>query len=634
MLQFRGTPDLPTVLYHVNYHGMHYHYTGHHPECRLRSEGQDPYQLDAETKRLDEFREGLALWMSELEPENLLVRYRTLTACQLFHLDRELNLEEYVERSLGKYSCLPRAYSLWRKSWHVDHLVEKILEGEVTGFVTLNGGSEDEAKGNVLERNFGFCVQKKRPSVCDLSDFTLRQIVARERIEDTQHLRAFLKKSPERTLAARSFSAETGGETISTTYFCWLVRERGLRDYKITHFIQYKFSDYSKDFLEPILERRHRYKREGMTVGAETLKLVANGSFGYTALESSNYDTTLYKTDVSLSKTRKRLASSLSMKNASFVGVVKFKQATRNRGRPPEAKRRRRQFEDEEAEESAGENSEAEKKEEEEDALGLDLSVLTRAAGSEDEDSEMSNEELDGDLEEALLAEAKSVPTCNYKFLFLVTVSGKYKRINNCISRAVSILSNSKKIFLGLVLGLLRQADPALVEPVYCDTDSIILSCTHKRLEDNLVEGGEERLLEAKVIGSEDSVTSIHGKLKLEGTFTAGSFRALKVYRLFSSEQLAETEEEADPMYPDMSQLSTVYTRCKGISRGLANVVETREFGPSLDFSSEILQAYKASLRPTRAAEMVIQLERKSLAQPYNYKRKVDEDGIHSLPFN
>ena len=201
--------------------------------------------------------------------------------------------------------------------------------------------------------------------------------------------------------------------------------------------------------------------------------------------------------------------------------------------------------------------------------------------------------------------------------------------------RQVSILSNSKKIFLGLVLSLLREANPALVEPVYCDTDSIILSCTHQRLEDNLVEGGEERLSEAQVIGSENSVTSIHGKLKLEGTFTAGSFRALKVYRLFSSEQLGERgPAEADPAYPDLSQLKTAYTRCKGISRGLANVLETREFGPSLDFSSENLQAYKASLRPTRAAEMVIQLERKSLAQPYNYKRKVDEDGIHSLPFD
>ena len=393
MLQFRGTDDLPTVLYYVNYHGMHYHYTGHHPDCRLRSEGQVAYQLDAETKRLDEFREGLALWMSDLEPENLLVRYRTLTACQLFHLDRELNIEEYVEKSLGKYSCLPRAYSLWRKSWHVDHLVSLILEGEVTGFVTLTGGTEDEAKGSVLERNFGFCVQKRRPSVCDLSDFTLRQIVAREKIEDAPRLKAFLEKSPERTLAARSFSVETA-ETISTTYFCWLVKERGLRDYKITHFIHYKFSDYSKDFLEPILERRHRYKREGMTVGAETLKLVANGSFGYTALESSNYDTTLFRTDLSLAKTRKRLVSSFSMKNASFIGVVKSrKSATKDKPSSP-AKRRRRQFEDEEAEES-GEGSDTENREEEEeeeDALGLDLGVLSRVPRSEDEDSEPSND--------------------------------------------------------------------------------------------------------------------------------------------------------------------------------------------------------------------------------------------------
>ena len=644
-LFFKGPPEKPVVLYYINYHGMYYHYKGHVPGCPKENDGI-PFSKDPSTEKLDNFRRELADTMSKLDPSKFLVKYATLSTCDLFHQD--VDLEEYLQREIPKDCCLPRKLTLWKKKWRVEDLVGSILSGETTGFVTLSMGFEDDTKGDLLEKNFGFCVQKRRPAKGELSDYTLAQISKRENLQGPEEVDLYLNRMPERTFSAKSFFGTE--ETISTTYFCWLVKERGLHHYSISHFLLYKFCDYSKDFLEPILERRHQYKKEGSAVGAECLKLVANGSFGYTALESKNYDTTTLKTDLSLRKSRFKLSSKFSMKNASFIGIVRSRsdQKPKNckkRGGakmfgPKERKKRRCSFVDDEAEaeDSEKEESEEKKEESEEDEFGFDQSCLLGIENEEGDDS--TDEEETGDLNDLLCGESKRSKR-DYKFLYTVTVTGKYKRIENCIPRAVAILSNSKKIFLNLVLGVLRVSDPSKVEPVYCDTDSIILSCQYPSLEENLKPGGKEILESLQIIGSEKSESSIHGKLKLEGVFSAGFFRALKVYRLFQdsemeeeedfAETLAEEQDNLEDPCPSMGHLKTVYTRCKGISRSLANLLQTKTFSPSC---SQDLRVHKSSLRPTRAGEMTIQLERRTLAQPFNFKRSVCQDGIHSFPFD
>ena len=663
----------PAYVYYVNYHGMYYHYTGHEPECELREpEDSRPHEVDTATARLDSFRQALAGHLSSLAPASVQFRYTALTACQLFHFaDRSYDLEDHLQRIAPRDACLPRAESLWRKAWLHDALVEDILDGSATGFVTLSQGFEDYSAGCLLEKNFGFCVQKRRPAPGELSDFTLSQIAGRE----GQDAEAYMRRMPERTFAARSFFGGEG-ETMSTTYFSWLVRERGLHSYKITHFLRYKFCDYSRDFLEPILERRHLYKKAGESVGAETLKLVANGSFGYTALESRNYDTTLLKTDLSLRRNRFQLSSNFSMKNVSFVGVVKTRSDCRGRGRKRSSskrkdkkdKRRRRRsggggrcfldeaaaVDDDDDDEDPPQQLHSGEEEEEEDALDFDHSEMTgvRVEGEEDDADDFDDDELEeeGDVAELVCGDlgTRKPKKYDYKFLYAVTVTGRYKRIENCLPRAVSILSNSKRIFLGLVLSLLRAADPAKIEPVYCDTDSIILSATHPTLDENLLPGGAERLAAEGVIGEEGGATSIHGKLKLEGVFSAGLFRALKVYRLFGEEELEagaqeeeeeqeeveEEEEEYNCGHPSLKSLKSVYTRCKGVSRFTARSIGTHHFEPAPKRSVGGLKVHRISLRPTRAGEMSVQLERKTLAQPYNFKRHVTPDGLHTLPFD
>ena len=205
-----------------------------------------------------------------------------------------------------------------------------------------------------------------------------------------------------------------------------------------------------------------------------------------------------------------------------------------------------------------------------------------------------------------------------YSFLYSVSVSGVGKKIKNCIPKAVAILSNSKTIILNHVNVMLECLDPALAELCYMDTDSCLFSFTHLRLEDNLLDEKREEWAEANILADESGPQSCHGKLKLEGTFRVGLFKALKIYRLFSSRDFEREQKE-----------KICYTRCKGVNRNIAKII------PNVVFERETVDktvVHRSCLRPSRTGEMLIAHECKSLAAPFNLKRHVTADGLHSFP--
>jgi hypothetical protein len=207
-----------------------------------------------------------------------------------------------------------------------------------------------------------------------------------------------------------------------------------------------------------------------------------------------------------------------------------------------------------------------------------------------------------------------------YSFLFAMVTSGAAKRIKNCIPRGVAILSNSKTIILGHVHAMLECLDPGLAEICYMDTDSCIFSFTHEKLEENLLPDKISKWNELDIIADEDGESSCHGKLKLEGTFKVGLFKALKIYRLFST---ADFEKE--------SREKTCYTRCKGVNRNIAKMI------PNAVFDQKNLNqvvVHRSCLRPSRTGEMIIAHECKSLAAPFNLKRHVTSDGLHTFPLS
>jgi hypothetical protein len=152
------------------------------------------------------------------------------------------------------------------------------------------------------------------------------------------------------------------------------------------------------------------------------------------------------------------------------------------------------------------------------------------------------------------------------------------------------------------------------------DTDSCIFSFTHPNLEDNLRSDKIQTWKQANIIADEQGEESCHGKLKLEGTFRVGLFKALKIYRLFSTSDFEEEQKN-----------KTCYTRCKGVNRNIAKIIPNAVFDKD---SVDKVVVHRSCLRPSRTGEMLIAHECKSLAAPFNLKRHVTDDGIHTFPIS
>ena len=205
-----------------------------------------------------------------------------------------------------------------------------------------------------------------------------------------------------------------------------------------------------------------------------------------------------------------------------------------------------------------------------------------------------------------------------YSFLYAVSASGVTKKIKNCIPKAVAILSNSKTIILNHVHVMLECLNPALAELCYMDTDSCLFSFTHLALEDNLLEEKKQLWAESNILADETGPESCHGKLKLEGVFRVGLFKALKIYRLFSTSDFEREQRE-----------KICYTRCKGVNRNIAKIIPNAIFAKE---TTDKTVVHRSCLRPSRTGEMLIAHECKSLAAPFNLKRFVTSDGLHSFP--
>ena len=74
------------------------------------------------------------------------------------------------------------------------------------------------------------------------------------------------------------------------------------------------------------------------------------------------------------------------------------------------------------------------------------------------------------------------------------------------------------------------------------------------------------------------------------------------------------------------------YTRCKGVNRWIANRFEDSIFDCTV---RNRIVVHRTCLRPTRTGEMLINHESRSLAVPFNFKRRVvGLRGIHTLAFS
>ena len=271
----------PAQLHYHNYHGEHWHYTGHVANVCPKADGL-PARVKEETETADRFKFAYAAAMTSVFPDKVIFNYSVSWACHYFHgrvvepndgrTFFDLSELLYTHEKYKDKVCIPTT----ERFLDTDEIKSRIRDGSLTGFATIIGGRE-RGSNSLNSQKFGYCVQNYAPKPSELSPFTRQQIKDYFSFTTDEQVDKYIEGLLPRTLNSTTFHTE---ETVSTSYLRWLMTHRNFDDFKITHFIRYKFTDDTKDFIQPLLERRHKYKQEGNKTAADVVKLIGNGGFG------------------------------------------------------------------------------------------------------------------------------------------------------------------------------------------------------------------------------------------------------------------------------------------------------------------------------------------------------------------
>jgi len=640
LLHFVDEKTGVSTLHYHNHHEMGVHYAGHAGGC-WRAGGL-AYSEHVATRRADNFKIGLAKALTAVRPDRVRFFYSVTTACDLFHgTDHMPDVGSTLEGRGTQYATAVDACRAERESdffWtptadsqkELDletEVLPGIANGSLTGFVTVKGGREGQWAGrSPASARFGFCVQKYAPRPEQISAFTKRQVADYLGLESEEEVNRYLRRQAPRTVNSGTFHS---WETVTTSYLRWLMNERRFSGFRVRHLILYKFGDDPRHFLEPILQRRHDAKKAGNSVEAECLKLVGNGSFGYNGLEATNYTRVRLMREDTYRRERYRSLAHESLKHTTMLALVRRKlkkkkgdRRKKKRERPSSAfvsAEEARGVDDDDDDDDDDEDNDDERLEERE--FNAVLGVQGDDDDDDDDDDEGGGEEekSDGGVDDEAVERqsarifGKNPSRIGLSPLYAVETSGSKRALFNNLPKAVAVLGNSKRVFFSHLQTMLDCLDPALAELCYIDTDSCLWSLSHPRLEDCLLADKRSLWERKNIVADESGAASCHGKLKLEGTYSAALFKTSKIYRLLDEESAA------------------VYTRAKGVNRHQALRLENRHF--DANWNSAVV-VHRTSLRPRKTGEIWMATEAKKLSVPFNLKRHVAADGIHTLPFS
>ena len=645
LLHFESKSDGSSVLHYHNHHESGTHYSGHYPDCSRADHSECKVKIA--TLRADSFKRGLAAALTSVRPDRARFVYSITTSCQLEHgNDKEPRVGSTLPASPKRYgrcvdACLSERPSEFvhvsderrLQSLNVERdILPGIASGSITGFVTVKGGEEAKSSTDSRAgRRFGFCVQKYAPPPGKISPFTKRQIGDYHGYADNEaDVEENIRHQAARTVNSGTFHV---WETVTTSYLRWLMNARKFVNFEIRHLLVYKFTDDPKHFLEPILQRRHDAKKAGNAVEAECLKLIGNGSFGYNGLEATNYTTVKLLRHASYRAERYKGMAHQLLKSTTLLSMVrqKVKKKKTSKNGDGVTKRRGRPtglvstfFNDEAVDDDDDDDDDESQHEEDDDddeenreyanVLGLELPDGDNPVAVDDDDDDDDEDACD---DAAVARQDRKVfgtdpSLVNLSFLYAIDVAGSTRRLFNNLPKAVAVLGNSKRLFLSHLHVMLDCLDPALSELCYIDTDSCLWSLTYQTLEDCLLPGKAGFWKRQNIVADESTELSCHGKLKLEGIYRAALFKTSKIYRLFGD-------------------CTTAYTRCKGVNRRQADRLSNVHFDNNFNSATVV---HRTCLRPRRTGEIVVTTEAKRLSVPFNLKRFVTDDGIHTLPFS
>ena len=309
------------------YHGEG-HYDGHADGCPLQRRlpgctgghgGDGPrrwgqrdeegeFRATAKTEEGDALLRAYAEAMTAAADTGARFEVRIDLACDLFHRRRRRggkgeeakkreSLSERLRRLYpsGSLTGDPFGRKGGGKTITESALLKELLTNDqYQGFVTLVGGREN--RDDIASLTSGFCLVKNTPKASDLGLFTKISagIEAGCQTEEASE-RVLEERCEERRLTTtkRSFEAGTG-HTMTVQTLRFLFQHRKLRQFRLLHAMLFELRPYLRDFIDPILRRRARLKREGGAGGLEekSCKLILNGLYGYYFLQSTSYSNT------------------------------------------------------------------------------------------------------------------------------------------------------------------------------------------------------------------------------------------------------------------------------------------------------------------------------------------------------
>jgi len=322
-----------------------------------RSGGQTKDQAE------DKMKERLAAAMTAAARAAnipLTVSYRVVHECQLFHNFRHVDGRKHLgvpgKGPEAVSSCIRQHLKLrhggnvvfgpppfLRSPFTQETLVSELLSstansdgGRLGGFLLLRGG-----RLNAVDDNMGYCLQRLPTHLSEVGCFTRWQasrLSGGDEAEATRLLRRYCDN--ELTVARRSFP--DSGELVGADLFRWLVREKGLCDYEVKHFIYYEHADYLTHFFERMAQRRHELQRTpGGPGGVEeqTLKQICNSAYGHSCMQASHFTTTSVVSDVHMKKTR--LLDDPRVSDVTLLGATLCAVDSEGEEGPPAKKRRK-----------------------------------------------------------------------------------------------------------------------------------------------------------------------------------------------------------------------------------------------------------------------------------------------------
>jgi hypothetical protein len=492
------------------------------------SEGtQQQQQQQQQNLKNDEYqlKVDYAAALSAVAPDDLVITFDRVHECELMHQPTPPDPGNWNKNtSGGKRVRVPSKHDSWsqyktvreylvkvhaedvvlgikEKYFTQKQLVDKILESgynseqgnEWSGFVCITGGKETRDDDDLLPGSFGFCHQRTGLSEDQIGSFTKYQAQLMQRQQHDDNPEAALKAlkalaAQPRTVVKTSFSEQ--GEVLTLDYFRFLLQERHLSGFRIRHFVFYRSKKYCSPYVIGMIQRRHDLKfLPGNSVLLSTLlKVVINGLFGFFALESSRFPRTRIVTETTLGKyvnghkrrvrrrrrqgglagaaagddnvqdleaeaaaaaaeREKRLAknSKLGMCSGnvyemSLIGVVSHQRQQQQQQQQQQGRKRRRQEEEEEEEMSGSKRRRRSRRGD----VTAETSSTLPVAGRR------RTRTKPPDLLYSITAHQPDEPTFN-----LCQASGQ-------------ILGNSRCVFLGKLILLLRAFLPGMVEMVYC----------------------------------------------------------------------------------------------------------------------------------------------------------------------